>query len=86
MLITINGISKCLGWAIGGWEIAAILILALLLFGGKKLPELAKGLARGLKIFKSEMRDVKNHVEDSTCDEDDSSTDKDSKDADEKKS
>jgi len=59
MLTTINGITKCLGWALGGWEIAAVLVLVLLLFGGKKLPELAKGLAKGLKIFKrSEERRV----------------------------
>ena len=86
MLTMVDGISKCLGWALGGWEIAAILVLALLLFGGKKLPELAKGLARGLKLFKSEMRDIKNHVEDSTSDEEEASDDKDSKDAGEKKS
>ncbi|MBT7170970.1 MAG: twin-arginine translocase TatA/TatE family subunit, partial [Phycisphaerales bacterium] len=31
----------------------------LLLFGGKKIPELSRGVARGLKVFKSEMNDVK---------------------------
>lgn len=37
---------------IGGWQIAAILIVVLLLFGGKKIPELMKGLGKGIKEFK----------------------------------
>jgi sec-independent protein translocase protein TatA len=45
-------------WVPGPWEIALILVVVLVLFGGKKLPELAKGLAKGIKGFKSEMRDV----------------------------
>ncbi len=48
-----------------GWmEIALILAVVLLLFGGRKLPDLARGLARGLKIFKKEMRDVKDEFSD----------------------
>lgn len=38
--------------AIGGMEIAVILIIVLLLFGGKKIPELMRGLGRGVKEFK----------------------------------
>ena len=46
-----------------GWpEIVVILIVILPLFGGKKLPELAKGVAKGLKTFRREMNDVKGHV------------------------
>ena len=46
-----------------GWqEMIVILIVLLLLFGGKKLPELAKGVAKGLKTFKREMNDVKGHL------------------------
>lgn len=37
---------------IGGWEIVAILAIILLLFGGSKLPELAKGLGKSIKEFK----------------------------------
>jgi sec-independent protein translocase protein TatA len=48
-----------------GWpEIVVILVVVLLLFGGKKLPELARGIARGLKSFKKEMNEVKGHFED----------------------
>jgi sec-independent protein translocase protein TatA len=42
----------------GGWEIVLILVLALLMFGSKKLPELAKGLGQGIKEFKKATRDV----------------------------
>jgi sec-independent protein translocase protein TatA len=37
---------------LGPWEIAAILFLALLLFGGKKLPGLAKDLGEGIREFR----------------------------------
>lgn len=53
---------------VGPWEIALILVVVLLLFGGKKLPELARGLARGLKSFKREMREVKDELADSNDD------------------
>ena len=36
----------------GPWQVIAILVVALLLFGGKKIPELMKGLGSGIKEFK----------------------------------
>lgn len=36
----------------GPWQVIAILAVALLLFGGKKIPELMKGLGKGVKEFK----------------------------------
>lgn len=42
-----------------GWpETVAILVVVLVLFGAKKLPELAKGLGQGIKEFKKATRDV----------------------------
>ena len=38
--------------AIGAWQIAVIVLLVLLLFGGKKIPELMRGLGSGIKEFK----------------------------------
>lgn len=38
--------------ALGGMEIAVILLIVLLLFGGKKIPELMRGLGKGVKEFK----------------------------------
>ena len=37
---------------IGPWQIAIIVVLVLLLFGGKKIPELMRGLGSGIKEFK----------------------------------
>ena len=39
-------------WAMGGPEIIIILVVVLLLFGGKKIPELMRGLGKGMKEFK----------------------------------
>ena len=36
----------------GGWELVAIVIVVMLLFGGRKIPELMKGLGSGIKEFK----------------------------------
>jgi len=44
------------GW-LGGPEIILIVIVVLLLFGGKKIPELAKGLGKGIKEFRSATED-----------------------------
>ena len=37
---------------LGTWEILVIVLVVLLLFGGKKIPELMKGLGKGVKSFK----------------------------------
>lgn len=37
---------------IGPWQIAIIVVLVVLLFGGRKIPELMKGLGQGMKEFK----------------------------------
>ena len=43
--------------AFGTWEIIAIVLVILLLFGGKKIPELMSGLGKGVKSFKQGMKD-----------------------------
>lgn len=43
---------------LGGWEIVLILAVVLLLFGARKLPELARGLGQGIREFKKASRDV----------------------------
>jgi len=53
-----------------GWkEIVIILAILLLLFGGKKLPELARGLGRGLRNFKDELQGIKKDIEEPEEDE-----------------
>lgn len=46
----------------GATEIALIVLLIILLFGAKKLPELAKGIGKGIKEFKHELNSVKESV------------------------
>ena len=47
---------------LGGGEILLILALVLILFGAKKLPELAKGLGQGIKEFKKATSDVTSEI------------------------
>lgn len=47
---------------VGGWEIILILAVVLILFGAKKLPELAKGLGQGIKEFKKATKEVTDEV------------------------
>lgn len=42
------------------WQIAIIVVLVLLLFGGKKIPELMRGLGSGIKEFKDASKDDDN--------------------------
>ena len=42
-------------YAVGGWEWIVILVIALLIFGGKKIPELMHGIGKGIRTFKEGM-------------------------------
>ncbi|MGL5262152.1 MAG: twin-arginine translocase TatA/TatE family subunit [Bacteroides sp.] len=48
---------------ISGSEWIIIALVILLLFGGKKIPELMKGLGKGMKSFKEGMNEAKKEVE-----------------------
>lgn len=48
---------------LGMGELIIILIIILLLFGAKKIPDLMKGLGRGVRSFKEGMNEVKNDIE-----------------------
>ena len=50
--------------SIGLPELLVILLVAVVLFGGKKIPELAKGLGEGIKNFKTALKDEKNDPDD----------------------
>ena len=47
--------------AIGPWQIVLIVIVVLLLFGGKKIPELMRGLGSGIKEFKDASKEDNNN-------------------------
>ncbi len=53
---------------LGGWEIILILAVVLILFGAKKLPELAKGLGSGIKEFKKATREVTDEIQNAADD------------------
>ena len=46
----------------GGWEMVVIALVILLLFGAKKLPELARGLGQGIKEFKGAVNGAKDEL------------------------
>jgi sec-independent protein translocase protein TatA len=58
-----NNLAIFLG-AVGPWQIVIIVVLALLLFGGKKIPELMKGLGEGIKEFKKARNQVSEETND----------------------
>ena len=51
---------------IGMWEVIIIALVFLLLFGGKKIPELMKGIGKGVKSFKDGMNEIEKDLNDST--------------------
>ncbi len=48
---------------LGGWEWIIVILAVLLLFGAKRIPELAKGLGSGIKEFKKAAREVTEEVQ-----------------------
>ena len=53
-----------------GWnEILLILFLVIILFGAKKIPELARGMGRGIREFKDATKEIKSEIENSVKDE-----------------
>src|SRR5258706_14546716 len=49
---------------LNGMEVVAILAIVLVLFGAKKLPELARGLGQGIKEFKKSSREIQDELND----------------------
>ncbi|HIB13986.1 MAG TPA: twin-arginine translocase TatA/TatE family subunit [Candidatus Marinimicrobia bacterium] len=61
---------------LGPWEIGLIILVVIILFGGKKLPELARGLGLGLREFNKATREIKDEVKSATDDVDDNEKEK----------
>ncbi len=51
-------------------ELLIVAMIVLLLFGGRKLPELMKGLGKGIREFNNAKSDIKNKLDESIKDED----------------
>ena len=53
---------------LGTNEIIIILVIVLLLFGGRKIPELMRGIGKGVREFNDAKNNVKKEIEESTSD------------------
>ena len=51
---------------LGAGEIILIVLVILILFGAKKIPELAQGLGKGMREFKKSLKDVEDDIKSST--------------------
>ena len=54
---------------IGAWEVFLLLTVILIFFGAKKIPELARGLGKGIREFKDASGEVKKSLEDGLKDD-----------------
>ncbi len=48
---------------LGGWEIMLIILVLLIFFGAKRIPELARGLGKGIREFKDATSEIKDELE-----------------------
>ena len=55
---------------LGAGEIIVLALIVLLLFGGKKIPELMKGLGKGVRSFKEGVNNIEKDIENTTADQD----------------
>ena len=54
--------------SLGFWEIFLIVLVIVLLFGGKKIPELMRGVGKGVKSFRQGMTEVEDELKEATKD------------------
>ena len=50
-------------FGMGHWEILIIFVVILLIFGAKRIPEMAQGLGKGIREFRTAMRDVQEEID-----------------------
>jgi len=62
-------------FGLGPWELLVIFLVILLLFGAKRLPEIAKGLGKGINEFKKSVKDTSDELKSSLDTKQDSSDD-----------
>ena len=49
-------------FGMGHWELLIIFVVILLIFGAKRIPEMAQGLGKGIREFRTAMHDVKEEI------------------------
>jgi sec-independent protein translocase protein TatA len=53
---------------LGGWEILLIVLVLLIFFGAKRIPELARGFGKGIREFKNATKEIKDEIEEGVKD------------------
>lgn len=46
----------------GGWELIVIILFVIIFFGAKKIPEIARGMGRGIREFKDATKEIKKEI------------------------
>lgn len=57
-------------WMPGPWEMMVIALVFIVFFGAKKIPEMARGMGKGIREFKDATKEIKKEIEDSSEEED----------------
>ena len=73
--MAMNNVLAFIG-GLGTSEVVVIMLVILLLFGAKRIPELAKGLGKGIREFKDATKEIKNEVENAVNKDDHTTTSK----------
>ena len=53
----------------GGWEWIMIILFVIIFFGAKKIPEIARGLGKGIREFKDATKEIKTEIEEGVKDD-----------------
>ena len=52
----------------GGWELIVIILFVIIFFGAKKIPEIARGMGKGIREFKDATKEIKNEIDEASVD------------------
>jgi sec-independent protein translocase protein TatA len=66
-------------FGLGPWELALIFLVILLLFGAKRLPDIAQGLGKGIREFKKAVKDTQDEIKTSVNEKEKKNKDSDGK-------
>jgi len=66
--MVVNNVLAFLG-GLGTSEVMVIMVVILVFFGAKRIPELARGLGKGIREFKDATKEIKNDIENAASDD-----------------
>lgn len=53
----------------GGWELIVIVLVVIMFFGAKKIPEIARGMGKGIREFKDATKEIKDEIQEGPKDD-----------------